>query len=74
MPPQGGGGSGDAPGYDHLLKILLIGDSGVGKSSLLMRFTEDLFNDKQLSTIGECEAFASVHAPPFSTSLYYPWQ
>ena len=25
------------PGYDHLFKLLLIGDSGVGKSSLLDR-------------------------------------
>ena len=31
--------------YDHLVKILLVGDSGVGKSSLLMRFTEDAFEE-----------------------------
>ncbi|PFH34266.1 Rab18/RabC-family small GTPase [Besnoitia besnoiti] len=43
---------GEPAAYDHLLKLLLIGDSGVGKSSLLLRFTEDVFNDKQLSTIG----------------------
>ncbi|CDJ47417.1 Rab1-prov protein, related [Eimeria brunetti] len=39
-------------GYDHLLKLLLIGDSGVGKSSLLLRFTEDKYDEQQLSTIG----------------------
>lgn len=31
--------------FDHLLKLLLVGDSGVGKSSLLLRFTEDNFED-----------------------------
>lgn len=31
--------------YDHLVKILLVGDSGVGKSSLLMRFIEDAFEE-----------------------------
>jgi len=40
------------PDYDNLLKILLIGDSGVGKSSLLTRFCDDSFSDKQLTTIG----------------------
>ena len=40
------------PEYDHLLKILLIGDSGVGKSSLLNRFCDDSFTEKQLTTIG----------------------
>lgn len=26
--------------YDYLFKIVLIGDSGVGKSNLLLRFTK----------------------------------
>jgi len=38
--------------YDHLFKILLVGDSGVGKSSLLLRFTDDMFQDTFISTIG----------------------
>lgn len=38
--------------YDYLVKILLIGDSGVGKTSLLCRFAEDSFNSSFISTIG----------------------
>jgi Ras-related protein Rab-18 len=34
------------------LKILIIGESGVGKSSLLLRFTEDTFDPEQTATIG----------------------
>lgn len=34
------------------LKILIIGESGVGKSSLLLRFTEDNFDPEQSLTIG----------------------
>lgn len=40
------------PSHDHLFKLLIIGDSGVGKSCLMLRFTEDSFNEKQLATIG----------------------
>eukprot|EP00795_Rhopilema_esculentum_P005957 gene5957-11310_t len=40
------------PEYDYLFKILLVGDSGVGKSSLLIRFADDVFCDSYISTIG----------------------
>uniref|UniRef100_A0A7N6BVG9 RAB18A, member RAS oncogene family n=1 Tax=Anabas testudineus TaxID=64144 RepID=A0A7N6BVG9_ANATE len=33
------------------LKILIIGESGVGKSSLLLRFTDDTFDPEQAATI-----------------------
>jgi Ras-related protein Rab-1A len=38
--------------YDYLLKCLIIGDSGTGKSSLMLRFTDDVFNTSYISTIG----------------------
>jgi Ras-related protein Rab-8A len=38
--------------YDLLIKLLLIGDSGVGKSCLLLRFCEDQFTPSFITTIG----------------------
>jgi len=38
--------------YDILHKIVLIGDSGVGKTSLLQRFAEQYFSDTHITTIG----------------------
>ena len=38
--------------YDYLFKLLLIGDSGVGKSCLLLRFADDSWSDTYITTIG----------------------
>ncbi|CDR96311.1 Rab1b, putative [Babesia bigemina] len=50
--------------YDHLFKIIIIGDSGAGKSSLLLRFAvspsthrhiamqDDTYSESYMSTIG----------------------
>ncbi|GMI74370.1 ARABIDOPSIS THALIANA RAB GTPASE HOMOLOG D1, RAB GTPASE HOMOLOG D1 [Hibiscus trionum] len=38
--------------YDYLFKLLLIGDSSVGKSCLLLRFADDSYLDSYISTIG----------------------
>lgn len=47
--------------YDYLFKLLLIGDSGVGKTCVLFRFSEDAFNSTFISTIGEsCGGYFGV--------------
>jgi len=38
--------------YDYLFKLLIIGDSGVGKSALLTRFSDNRFSGTYISTIG----------------------
>ena len=45
--------------YDFLIKLLLIGDSGVGKSCLLLRFSEDSFTPI---------IFSATNAAAFSAS------
>ena len=45
-------GSSAAKDYDHLFKLLIIGDSGVGKSSLLVRFADNTFSGNYITTIG----------------------
>ncbi|KHN76400.1 Ras-related protein Rab-8B [Toxocara canis] len=51
--------------YDYLFKLLLIGDSGVGKTCVLFRFSDDSFNSSFISTIvatrlaeNHCTAYA----------------
>ncbi|XP_078332956.1 ras-related protein Rab-11A-like [Crassostrea virginica] len=47
--------------YDYLAKVVLSGDSGVGKSNLLSRFTRNEFTLESKSTIGVEFATRSVH-------------
>ncbi|KAL8527370.1 hypothetical protein ACS0TY_005289 [Phlomoides rotata] len=47
--------------YDYLFKVVLIGDSGVGKSNLLSRFTKNEFSQQAKSTIGVEFATRSIH-------------
>ena len=39
--------------YDHLIKLIIIGDSSVGKSCILLRFSEDTFPTSHMPTIGK---------------------
>lgn len=51
------------PNFDYLRKFLVVGDSGTGKSSILLRFAEQTFSDSYLPTIGvdfvSCFTFSS---------------
>eukprot|EP01097_Dermamoeba_algensis_P006746 TRINITY_DN420_c0_g1_i4.p1 TRINITY_DN420_c0_g1~~TRINITY_DN420_c0_g1_i4.p1 ORF type:complete len:135 (-),score=16.19 TRINITY_DN420_c0_g1_i4:474-878(-) len=47
-----GAQAGGKGAYDYLIKLLLIGDSGVGKSCLLLRFSDDSFTPSFITTIG----------------------
>ncbi|XP_072430216.1 ras-related protein Rab-27B [Chiloscyllium punctatum] len=38
--------------YDYLIKLLALGDSGVGKTTFLYRYTENKFNPKFVTTVG----------------------
>ncbi|XP_064595929.1 ras-related protein rab-11.1-like [Liolophura sinensis] len=44
--------SGESDQYDFIWKVVLVGDSGVGKTNLLSRFTRNEFNAESKSTIG----------------------
>ena len=52
--------------YDFLYKVVLTGDSSVGKSNLLSRYTRNEFNLDSRSTIGE-----SNYTILYYTKLYY---
>ncbi|XP_078372247.1 ras-related protein Rab-13-like [Oculina patagonica] len=41
-----------AKNYDYLFRLLLVGDSGVGKTCILIRFVENTFSSSYISTIG----------------------
>ena len=38
--------------YDYIFKLVLIGDTCVGKSCILVRFSDDIFDDNYVTTIG----------------------
>ena len=38
--------------YDYMVKLIIIGDSGVGKTNILTRFCDDIFKDSHVATIG----------------------
>ena len=38
--------------YDYLIKLLCVGDSGVGKTSFLYKYTDGVFHTQFISTVG----------------------
>ena len=47
--------------YDYLFKVVLIGDSGVGKTNLLSRFARNEFSLESKSTVGVEFATRTIH-------------
>ncbi|CAG9314019.1 unnamed protein product [Blepharisma stoltei] len=55
--------------YDYLFKLVIIGDSGVGKSCLLIRFADDSFTESYITTIGVDFRFRTLALEETSVKL-----
>ncbi|CAI2379847.1 unnamed protein product [Moneuplotes crassus] len=55
--------------YHYLFKLVLIGDSAVGKSCLLIRFADDDFTDNYVTTIGVDFRFRTLKIDDYSVKL-----
>ena len=56
--------------YDYVFKLVLIGDSGVGKSCLLLRFADDTYTESHISTIGVDFVRATPGTPGTRSTLH----
>ncbi|CAG9323166.1 unnamed protein product [Blepharisma stoltei] len=55
--------------YDYLFKLVIIGDSGVGKSCIIVRFADDTFTESYLTTIGVDFRFRTLDIDGTSVKL-----
>ena len=55
--------------FDFTFKIVMIGDSGVGKSCILLRFADDKFNESFYATIGVDFRFKNITVDNKSVKL-----
>ena len=46
--------------FDDYFKILIIGESGVGKTCISLRFTEDVFVESHIATIGTSSLYNKI--------------
>ena len=56
--------------YDHLVKLMLIGDSGVGKTAILVRFVDNEFTPSFMTTIGETKLLFYI-VDDFKRFIFY---
>ena len=62
VPPRSTANSGDdEKNYDCIYKLLVIGDSNVGKTTLLTRFCEDRYQSNFMSTVGKSFMMLSTY-------------
>ena len=59
--------------YDYVFKLVLIGDSGVGKSCLLLRFADDTYTESHISTIGVDFKIRTIQLDGKTIKLQVPW-
>lgn len=69
--------------YDYLIKLLALGDSGVGKTTFLYRYTDNKFNPKFITTVGidfrekrvvsSLKSFQSVFIHYQGMETWLPW-
>lgn len=60
--------------YDYLIKLLALGDSGVGKTTFLYRYTDNKFNPKFITTVGiDFREKRVVSSLLFLPSLRFSW-
>ena len=45
---------------DDVMKVITLGESGVGKTCIINRYIKDIFEEKSLSTIGIKFAYKQV--------------
>lgn len=57
--------------YDYLIKLLCVGDSGVGKTSFLYKYTDGVFHTQFISTVGIDFREKSVVSSSLNIHIFY---
>ena len=47
--------------FDYVIKVVVIGDSGVGKTNMILKYTQDTFKENYMATLGVDFKFKTVH-------------
>uniref|UniRef100_A0A2C9JZT8 Uncharacterized protein n=1 Tax=Biomphalaria glabrata TaxID=6526 RepID=A0A2C9JZT8_BIOGL len=55
---------------EYIFKIIFVGDSSVGKTSLMLRYTEDCFSDSFITTIGVDFKIKTIDVSGVSAKLH----